>query len=170
MLILKADKFRPEPTEQYTLCLRQLCGCTCFVWNFRLAETRSLLDLGQKLPSSFELKRKLIHWKKSPDIASLFKAYTNNLQQKFKDLHGAWKRYFDKILSTRVPIFKKKSDNRDSIGFVNFEKYCQFERCCVKFPVGLSWVKCQQSQPIDGKIKNAMLSQSSGHWLYLFSG
>ncbi|OCQ51216.1 Helix-turn-helix domain protein [Photorhabdus australis subsp. thailandensis] len=140
MLILKADKFRPEPTEQYTLYLRQLCGCACFVWNFRLAETRSLLDL------------------------------TNNLQQKFKDLHGAWKRYFDKTLSTRVPIFKKKSDNRDSIGFVNFEKYCQFERCCVKFPAGLSWVKCQQSQPIDGKIKNAMLSQSSGHWLYLFSG
>ncbi|NHB94135.1 helix-turn-helix domain-containing protein [Photorhabdus cinerea] len=169
MLILKAYKLRLEPTEQQAQRLRLHCGWACFIWNFRLAETKHLLDLGQKLPSAFELNRKLIHWKKTPETAFSSKAYTNNLQQKFKYLHDAGMRYFDKTLSTRVPVFKKKSDNRDSIGFVNFEKYCQFERRRMKFPASLSWVKCQQSQPIDGKIKNAMLSQSSGHWLYIFS-
>ncbi|NRN28954.1 helix-turn-helix domain-containing protein [Photorhabdus heterorhabditis] len=169
MLILKAYKFRLEPTEQQAQRLRPCCGWACFIWNVRLAETKRLLDLGQKLPSAFELNRKLIHWKKAPETAFLSKAYTNNLQQKFKDLHDAWMRYFDKTLSTRVPVFKKKSDNRNSIEFVNFEKYCQLEHRHVKIPASLSWVKCPQSQPIDGKIKNAMLSQSSSHWLYIFS-
>ncbi|CAQ85930.1 MULTISPECIES: helix-turn-helix domain-containing protein [Photorhabdus] len=170
MLILTAYKFRLEPTEQQAQRLHQRCSYTCFIWDFGLAETKHLLDLSQKLPSAFELNWKPIHWKKAPEIAFLSKSYTNNLQQKFKALHDAWKRYFDKKLSTRTPVFKKKSDNRDSTRFVNFEKYCQLERRRVKLPVGLSWVKFRQSQPIDGKIKNAVLSQSSDHWLYIFSG
>ncbi len=52
-------------------------------------------------------------------------AYVDNLQQKLKDLHGAWKWCFDKSLSASSRVFKHKNINRDSIRFVNFEKYCQ---------------------------------------------
>ncbi|HAN6325137.1 TPA: helix-turn-helix domain-containing protein, partial [Escherichia coli] len=39
MLILKAYKFRLEPTHEQSQRLRQLCGCARFVWNLGLAET-----------------------------------------------------------------------------------------------------------------------------------
>ncbi|GJA08687.1 hypothetical protein KAM333_41150 [Aeromonas caviae] len=36
----------------------------------------------------------LTSWKKDPEMAFLAEAYTDNLQQKLKDLHGAWMRCF----------------------------------------------------------------------------
>jgi putative transposase len=41
-------------------------------------------------------------------MAFLAEAYTDNLQQKLKDLHGAWMRCFDKKLAAKAPVFKKK--------------------------------------------------------------
>ncbi|WP_221620892.1 hypothetical protein, partial [Aeromonas caviae] len=72
-------------------------------------------------------------------MAFLAEAYTDNLQQKLKDLHGAWMRCFDKKLVAKAPVFKKKSDNRDAIRFVNFDKYCRLEKGRVKLPAGLAW-------------------------------
>ncbi|WP_223917737.1 hypothetical protein, partial [Aeromonas caviae] len=63
---------------------------------------------------------------------------------------------------------KKKSDNRDAIRFVNFDKYCRLEKGRVKLPAGLAWVKFRQSQPVEGKIKNATVSQAAGHWYISF--
>ncbi|STU34250.1 Uncharacterised protein [Klebsiella pneumoniae] len=73
-------------------------------------------------------------WKKTPELAYLQEAYTDNLQQKLKDLHGAWKRCFDKKLAAKKPVWKRKNDGRDSIRFVNFEKYCRLENRRVKLP------------------------------------
>ncbi|GKR04434.1 hypothetical protein KAM462_41540 [Aeromonas caviae] len=42
-------------------------------------------------------------------MAFLAEAYTDNLQQKLKDLHGAWMRCFDKKLAAKAPVFKKKA-------------------------------------------------------------
>ncbi|QSO23886.1 helix-turn-helix domain-containing protein [Aeromonas caviae] len=64
MQILKAYKFRLEPTEQQAQRLRQLGGCARYVWNHGLAETKRILDAGEKLPSAFELNRMLTSWKK----------------------------------------------------------------------------------------------------------
>ncbi|RCE11511.1 RNA-guided endonuclease InsQ/TnpB family protein, partial [Aeromonas caviae] len=146
----------------------QLGGCARYVWNHGLAETKRILDAGEKLPSAFELNRMLTSWKKDPEMAFLTEAYTDNLQQKLKDLHGAWMRCFDKKLAAKAPVFKKKSDNRDSIRFVNFDKYCRLEKGRVKLPAGLAWVKFRQSQPVEGKIKNATVSQAAGHWYISF--
>ena len=57
----------------------------------------------------------LTSWKKDPEMAFLTEAYTDNLQQKLKDLHGAWMRCFDKNSPPRLPFSRRKSDNRDSI-------------------------------------------------------
>jgi len=168
MLILKAYKFRLEPTAQQAQRLRQLCGCARFVWNYGLAETKRILDAGEMLPSAFELNKMLTRWKKVPEMAFLADAYTDNLQQKLKDLHGAWMRCFDKQLAAKAPLFKKKSDNRDSIRFVNFDKYCSLAKGRVKLPAGLAWVKFRQSRQVDGKIKNATVSQAAGHWYISF--
>lgn len=107
-------------------------------------------------------------WKKIPEHAFLQEAYTDNLQQKLKDLHGAWKRCFDKKLVAKAPVWKRKNDGRDSIRFVNFDKYCRLENRRVKLPSALGWTKFRQSQGIPGKIKNATISQFAGKWYISF--
>ncbi|EKR7837960.1 transposase [Salmonella enterica] len=168
MLILKAYKFRLEPTPEQSQRLRQLCGCARFVWNLGLAETKRIPGSGEKLPSAFELNRMLTVWKKMPGHIFLQDAYTDNLQQKLKDLHAAWKRCFDKKLAAKAPVWKRKNEGRDSIRFVNFEKYCRLENRRVKLPSGLGWVKFRQSQRVNGKIKNATISQLAGQWYISF--
>ncbi|MCC8458130.1 RNA-guided endonuclease TnpB family protein [Photorhabdus aegyptia] len=168
MLILKAYKFRLRPTVAQSQRLRQLCGCARFVWNYGLAETQRILASGGKLPSSFELNRMLTVWKGMPEHTFLQAAYTDNLQQKLKDLHGAWQRCFDKKLTAKAPVFKRKNDGRDSVRFVNFEKYCRLESRRVKLPAGLGWMKFRPSRDISGKIKNATISQQAGHWYISF--
>ncbi|EBU9231058.1 transposase [Salmonella enterica subsp. enterica serovar Ndolo] len=168
MLILKAYKFRLEPTPEQSQRLRQLCGCARFVWNLGLAETKRIPGSGEKLPSAFELNRMLTVWKKMPGHIFLQDAYTDNLQQKLKDLHAAWKRCFDKKLAAKAPAWKRKNEGRDSIRFVNFEKYCRLENRRVKLPSGLGWVKFRQSQRVNGKIKNATISQLAGQWYISF--
>ncbi|WP_139814059.1 RNA-guided endonuclease InsQ/TnpB family protein [Salmonella enterica] len=168
MLILKAYKFRLEPTPEQSQRLRQLCGCARFVWNLGLAETKRILDSGEKLPSAFELNRMITVWKKMPEYIFLQDAYTDNLQQKLKVLHTAWKRCFDKKLAAKAPVWKRKNEGRDSIRFVNFEKYCCLENRRVKLPSGLGWVKFRQSQRVNGKIKNATISQLAGQWYISF--
>ncbi|EDM1757723.1 transposase [Salmonella enterica subsp. diarizonae] len=168
MLILKAYKFRLEPAPEQSQRLRQLCGCARFVWNLGLAETKRIPGSGEKLPSAFELNRMLTVWKKMPGHIFLQDAYTDNLQQKLKDLHAAWKRCFDKKLAAKAPVWKRKNEGRDSIRFVNFEKYCRLENRRVKLPSGLGWVKFRQSQHVNGKIKNATISQLAGQWYISF--
>ncbi|EAB6843339.1 IS200/IS605 family element transposase accessory protein TnpB [Salmonella enterica subsp. salamae] len=168
MLILKAYKFRLEPAPEQSQRLRQLCGCARFVWNLGLAETKRIPGSGEKLPSAFELNRMLTVWKKMPGHIFLQDAYTDNLQQKLKDLHAAWKRCFDKKLAAKAPVWKRKNEGRDSIRFVNFEKYCRLENRRVKLPSGLGWVKFRQSQRVNGKIKNATISQLAGQWYISF--
>jgi putative transposase len=103
-----------------------------------------------------------------PETAFLSEGYTDNLQQKLKDLHGAWKRCFDKRLAAEKPVFKRKSKGNDSVRFVNVDKYCQSDRRRVKLPSGLGWVRFRQSRAVEGKIKNVTVSQHAGVWYISF--
>jgi putative transposase len=115
MLIRKAYKFRLEPTADQVARLAVLCGHARFVWNNGLRHCLSKLDDGEKVPSYAELCKLVTQWKKDDDLSWLKEAYTDNLQQKLKDLHGAWMRCFDKSLNSERPRLKKKGKNQDSI-------------------------------------------------------
>ncbi|MEX0634693.1 hypothetical protein M8494_33920 (plasmid) [Serratia ureilytica] len=80
-----------------------------FCLELRPAETQRILEAGRKLPSAFELNKMLTGWKKLPELAFLSDAYTDNLQQKLKDLHGAWKRCFDKSWQRKRPCLNIKA-------------------------------------------------------------
>ena len=168
MLILKAYKYRLEPTPEQVRRLRELCGCARFVYNYGLNETLRILEAGGKIPSAFALNKMLTGWKKLPELAFLDTGYTDNLQQKLKDLRGAWDRFFDKSLVAEKPVFKKKTKGQDSIRFVNFQKYCELENNRVKLPSKLDWVKFRQSRKVAGNIKNCTVSQHAGKWYVSF--
>ena len=168
MLIRKAYKFRLKPTAEQAARLAVLCGHARFVWNQGLRYCLDRLDSGEKIPSAFELNKLVTQWKKEEGLAWLKEAYTDNLQQKLKDLHGAWMRCFDKSLAADKPRFKKKGKNQDSIRFVNFNKYCQLDGKRVKLPSKLGWLKFRKSQEVQGNIKNCAVSFKSGHWYISF--
>lgn len=168
MLIRKAYRFRLEPTVEQTARLAVLCGHARFVWNHGLRLCLDKIEHGEKIPSAFELNKLATQWKKQDDLSWLKEAYTDNLQQKLKDLHGAWMRYFDKSLAAKRPHFKKKGKDQDSIRFVNFNKYCQLDGKRVKLPSKLGWLKFRKSQEVQGNIKNCTVSFKSGHWYISF--
>ena len=163
MLIRKAYKFRLEPTAEQAARLAVLCGHARFVWNQGLRFCLDKLENGEKIPSAFELNKLVTQWKKQDDLSWLKEAYTDNLQQKLKDLHSAWMRCFDKSLATNKPRFKKKGKNQDAIRFVNFNKYCELDGKRVKLPIKLGWLKFRRSQEIQGNVKNCTVSFKSGH-------
>ena len=80
----------------------------------------------------------LTSWKKDPEMAFLAEAYTDNLQQKLKGF--AWRVDARCLIRNSPPRhpYSRKSDNRDAIRFVNFDKYCRLEKGRVKLPAGLA--------------------------------
>lgn len=168
MIIRRAYKYRLQPTADQAARLRVLCGHARFVWNHGLAECLRRLEAGEKIPSYFDMSKMLTGWKRDPELLWLKEAYTDNLQQKLKDLHGAWMRCFDKSLNAEKPRFKRKGKSQDSIRFVNFNKYCELDGRRVKLPSKLGWLKFRKSQPVSGTVKNCTISFKAGHWYISF--
>lgn len=139
-----------------------------FCLEFRSCGDKAHTWLRRKATFGFRVEPDDYGVEKMPEYIFLQDAYTDNLQQKLKDLHTAWKRCFDKKLAAKAPVWKRKNEGRDSIRFVNFEKYCCLENRRVKLPSGLGWVKFRQSQRVNGKIKNATISQLAGQWYISF--
>jgi putative transposase len=167
MVIRKAFKFRLDCTADQMARLRVLCGHARFVWNQALARCNTAYAAeGVYVPRYETMAKWITVWKQEPETEWLKDAYTDNLQQKLKDLDSAWRRYFDPKLAAERPRFKKKGRDRDSIRFVNFAKYCQLDGRRVKLPSGLGWCRFRKSRDITGTIKNCTLSLAAGHaWI-----
>ena len=195
MKINKAYKFRLEPNAEQQIILNNLVGSARFVWNQMLAISFEMFAKNEFINAT-NLVNKIIDLKNNPDFDFL-RTHANavSLQQKIRDLASAWSRFFDSKTHTRLkenkkkprkpkffklvdgteiqlrplmPRFKRKSDGRDSIRLVQFDKYCRIEGNRVKLPNGVGFVKFKKSQDIIGTIKNVTISKKSGHWYVSF--
>ncbi|WP_201575869.1 RNA-guided endonuclease TnpB family protein [Psychrobacter sp. H8-1] len=195
MKINKAYKFRLEPNAEQEVVLNNLVGSARFVWNQILAVSFEMFAKNEFINAT-NLVNKIMDLKNNPDFAFL-KIHANavSLQQKVRDLASAWSRFFDPKVHARLkenkkkpkkpkffklsdgteiqlrplmPRFKRKSDGRDSIRLVQFDKYCRIEGNRVKLPNGIGLVKFRKSQDIIGTIKNVTISKKSGHWYVSF--
>ena len=195
MKINKAYKFRLEPNTEQEIILNNLVGSARFVWNQILAMSFEMFAKDEFINAT-NLVNKITALKNNPDFAFL-KSSSNavSLQQKIRDLASAWARFFDSKVHARykenkkkprkpkffkladgteiqlhplMPKFKRKSDGRDSIRLVQFDKYCRVDGNRVKLPNGVGLVKFRKSQDIIGTIKNITISKKSGHWYVSF--
>jgi len=195
MKINKAYKFRLEPNAEQEVILNNLVGSARFVWNQVLAVSFEMFAKNEFINAT-NLVNKIMDIKANPEFAFL-KTSSNavSLQQKIRDLASAWSRFFDSKVHARLkenkkkpkkpkffkladgteiqlrplmPRFKRKSDGRDSIRLVQFDKYCRVEGNRVKLPNGVGFVKFRKSQDILGIIKNVTISKKSGHWYVSF--
>jgi len=169
MIIRQGFKYRLDTNDAQIARLRVLCGHARFVWNQALALCNEAAQTeGQYVPRYESMAKWVTDWKKIPETEWLKEAYTDNLQQKLKDLDTAWQRYFKKVGDAQRPRFKKKGRSRDSIRFVNFAKYCKLDGRRVKLPSGLGWVKFRKSRDILGTVKNCTIGFDGGHWFISF--
>ena len=195
MKINKAYKFRLEPNAEQEIILNNLVGSARFVWNQILAISFEMFAKDEFINAT-NLVNKIMDIKANPDFAFL-KTHANavSLQQKIRDLASAWSRFFDPKAHARLkenkkkpkkpkffkltdgtqiqlrslmPRFKRKSEGRDSIRLVQFDKYCRVEGNRVKLPNGVGFVKFRKSQDIIGTIKNVTISKKSGRWYVSF--
>lgn len=169
MIIRQGFKYRLETSEAQSARLRVLCGHARFVWNQALALCNEAYQTeGQYVPRYESMAKWVTSWKKDAETEWLKEAYTDNLQQKLKDLDIAWQRHFKKTGEAQRPRFKKKGKSRDSIRFVNFNKYCKLEGRRVKLPAGLGWVNFRKSRNVRGTVKNCTIGFDGGHWFISF--
>ena len=195
MKISKAYKFRLEPNAEQEVILNNLVGSARFVWNQMLAISFEMFAKNEFINAT-NLVNKIMDIKANPEFAFL-KTSSNavSLQQKIRDLASAWSRFFDPKVHARLkennrkprktkclkladgteiqlrplmPRFKRKSDGRDSIRLVQFDKYCRVNGNRVKLPNGIGLVKFKKSQEIIGVIKNITISKKSGQWYVSF--
>lgn len=169
MIIRQGFKYRLDTNEAQSARLRVLCGHARYVWNKALSECNQMLATeGQFVPRYETMAKWVTAWKRNANTEWLKDAYTDNLQQKLKDLDTAWQRFFKKVADAGRPQFKKKSRCRDSVRFVNFAKYCALDGNRVKLPAGIGWVKFRQSRAILGEVKNCTVDFDAGHWFISF--
>ena len=162
-------KQRLEPTPSQEARLRVLVGHARFVWNKALGECDDRLARGEYVPNYEAMCKWLTQWKTDPDTHFLKDAYTDNLQQKMKDLRVAWDRYFNPELDAERPTYKKKDKCRDSIRIMQFDRYCQHEHRWVRLPAKLGWVRFRETRPFIGTIKSCTISFDNGAWYISFA-
>ncbi len=177
MKILKAFRFRLEPTDEQTRKFSRYQGCMRFVWNKALALQRGRLEAGYPLLSYGELAKLLTLWRHSEEYGFLAVAPEHPLQWTLKFLMQSVTAAFDPSNPAQFPTFKKK--NRDEAGLrypdakqIKLDRTTNDQDGRNVFPKvfvpKVGWVKFRQSRDVDGTIKNATVTWHAGHWYISF--
>jgi len=158
----KTFKYCLRPTREQRLFFAQSAGAARFVYNFGLEQVKSALDARAKIPTYYDLAKKLTRMKL--DKQWLYDVHSQTLQEALKNLIRsveAWSKGRHKSSSRQSGFPKFKSKGRsDSF------RYPQSIRCesgRVYLPK-IGWVKYRDSRPIEGEIKQATVKLEGEKW------
>lgn len=157
---LQAFKFRIKPSGEQRRLLMQYLGNNRKVWNLALGRQQQDYAEGKKYSGAFDMINWLPAWKKTFPFLGVSPAQA--LQQVLKDLHKAFKGFFEK--RTSYPNFKKKDRSIIGIRYPQAKQFIVDEvNSRIKVPK-LGWIPYRKSQSIKGMVKNLTLSLKGGHW------
>ena len=158
--IRKAYKVRLKTNNEIELKLLRFCGSARFLWNKSLAMNLDRLEKKQPVLWYCELAFWLTLWKQSDEYSFLRECPSQVLQQKLRDLEGAFKDGFDrKQPLKRIPVFKKRGSS-DSIRFPQGFKIVGRRIFLPK----IGWIGFYKSHSIDGEVKNITVTNKAGRW------
>lgn len=162
MRLLKAYRFRLEPTPARARELGRVAGCCRFVFNRGLALERERFEHGEKHLGYAALCKELTNWRHAPGTEFLAAAPIHPLQQALKDLDRAYRNFFEGRADR--PCFKKKGRCRDSFRESDPKVFAVDDaHGRVKLPK-LGWVSYRKSRSILGEPKQLTISHQGGHW------
>ncbi len=161
MRLLKAYRFRLEPTPTVAREMGRIAGCCRFVFNRGVALERERFERKEKHLGYAELCKELTNWRHAPDTDFLAAAPIHPLQQALKDLDRAYRNFFEGRAD--LPRFKKKG-RHDAFRYPDPKQFALDDRHGrVKLPK-LGWVRYRKSRTVSGTPKQLTISREGGHW------
>ena len=111
--ITRAFRFELDPNRQQRQALARSVGASRFVYNWGLAESQRCYELTDKRPRLSELKKQLVHLKKT-EAPWLYEVSAHIGQQALVDLNRAFERFFKGLKGegprSGFPRFHKKGE------------------------------------------------------------
>jgi len=161
MRLVKAFRFRLEPTPTVAREMGRVAGCCRFVFNRALALERERFERKETHLGYADLCMELTSWRHVPDTEFLAAAPIHPLQQALKDLDRAYRNFFEGRAD--LPRFKKKG-RHDSFRYPDPKQFAVDDRHGrVKLPK-LGWVRYRKSRSVSGTPKQLTISREGGHW------
>ncbi len=161
MRLLKAYRFRLEPTPTVAREMGRIAGCCRFVFNRGVALERERFGRKEKHLGYAKLCKELTSWRHAPDTEFLAAAPIHPLQQALKDLDRAYRNFFEGRAD--LPRFKKKG-RHDAFRYPDPKQFALDDRHGrVRLPK-LGWVRYRRSRAVVGTPKQLTISREGGHW------
>ncbi|MFD8104124.1 RNA-guided endonuclease InsQ/TnpB family protein [Nocardia fluminea] len=111
-VVKRAYRYRFYPTPEQVQQLSRTFGCVRYVYNRALAARSRAWTREQRRVNYADTSRMLTQWKRDADTVWLTEPSKGPLQQKLRDLQGAYDKFWRKL--TGYPQFKKKGTSTDS--------------------------------------------------------
>jgi putative transposase len=163
-VILQAFRFELDPNRQQRVQLAKSVGCSRFVYNWGLAESKRQYDVTGRRPSRWELQARLVELKKR-ECPWLYDVSAHIGQSALKDLNDAFESFFAGLRGTRprcgFPRYKKKAE-RDSARLYAVT----LEERHIRLPkVGRVRLKeTRTNRGFHGRILSATISRRADRW------
>ena len=153
-------KFRLYPTLKQERQIQQTFGCCRYVWNYYLAQRKTVYELDGHTMDYYECAKDLTVLKKS--LTWLKEVDASALQSTLRDLDTAYQNFFRRVKNSEkpgYPKFKSKKNRHQSYKSKYVKANIKILDKTVQLPK-LGFVKCCVSKKIKGRILSATVSQN----------
>lgn len=155
--MIKAYKYKLNPTNSQKIFFEKSFGCTRYIYNWALEKKIKAYQNNKERVSWIDLCKEMTWLKKEDDTIWLREVSNQSLQSSIRHLESAFVRFFrDK---KGFPKFKSKSSNNHSFQFVE-QVSIDFETNRVKLPK-IGWVKFFKNRTFTGKIGTVTVSKNA---------
>lgn len=155
--MIKAYKYRLNPTKSQRIFFEKSFGCTRFIYNWALDKRIKAYQEDKTRISWVDLCKQMTQLKKEEETKWLGEVANQSLQSSIRHLDSAFVKFFrDK---KGFPKFKSKHSPRQSFQYVN-KVSVDFESHRIKLPKA-GWVKFFKNRTFDGKIGTVTVSKNA---------
>ena len=153
-------KFRLYPTHAQKQQIQRTFGCCRFVWNYYLAQRKSVYELDGRTMNYYECSKDMtglkneLPWLKDVDATAL--------QSSIRDLDAGFQNFFRRVKNGEkpgYPKFKSKKNHRKSYKSKCVGTNIKVISKHIRLPK-LGLVKCRVSKEVKGRILSATVSQN----------
>lgn len=161
--MLKAYKYRLNPTSEQISLMEKTFGSTRFIYNWALQTKIEAYQDDKKSLTAIDLCKKLTDLKKQEEYSWLNEVSNECLQQSIRNLDQAFTRFFRE--KKGFPKFKSKRGSRKSFKNI-LNVHVDFDNNRIKLPK-LGWVRFYSNQVFKGKIGTVTVSKSPTNKYYI---
>ena len=155
--MIKAYKYRLNPTKEQATFFEKSFGCTRFVYNWALNLRIEAYQKDKSKLSWMDLCRMMTQLKKDEETSWLNEVSIQSLQYSLRNMDSAFVKFFrDK---KGFPKYKSKKSSKKSFQYAK-QVYIDFESHRIKLPK-IGWVKFFKNRTFEGKIGTVTVSKNA---------